>query len=193
MGTTARSAINDFLGGSGIFPPNTPVHQATVAAVTARITGVDKVKWSLTADVLGESERMVARLSGDVGRGFGSLPAISLRLKGGIGGESSLPQTLFRLGGLATVRGFEYATVLGPAFWAAQVELGFARGRVRPLAFLDAGQAARVADFGSTPALVGGGVGVSVLRGLIRFELSRPISPDSGHKLRFDLVLGRLE
>jgi hypothetical protein len=193
VGTTARSAINDFLGGTGIFPPNSPVHQATIAAVTARISGIGKIKWSLTADVLGESERAVARLFGDVGREFGSLPAITFRLKGGIGGEASVPQTLFRLGGLRTVRGFEYATMQEPAFWAAQVELGSRRGRLRPVVFLDAGQAARLAEFGSAPALVGGGVGLSVLRGLIRFELSRPISPDSSHKLRFDLVLGRLE
>jgi hypothetical protein len=193
VGTIARSAINDFLGGTGIFPPNTPVRPATLSAITARITGVDQIKWNLTAEVLAASERTVARLYGGVRLGFGSLPAISFRLKGGGGGEPSLPQTLFRLGGLATVRGFEYATVQGPAFWAAQMELGFGRGRVRPLAFLDGGQAARLADFGSTRALVGVGVGLSVLRGLIRFDLSRPLSPDNTHRLRFDLVLGRIE
>jgi hypothetical protein len=187
----AHSAINDFLGGTGIFPPNSPVHQATFAGATARIAGVGKVKWSLTLDVLGETERSTARVFGDLSRRFGLLPSISFSLKGGAGGEPSLPQTLFRLGGLGTVRGFEYATVQGPAFWAAQLELGVGRGRVRPLAFLDAGQAARFTDFGSTPALVAGGMGLSVLRGLIRFELSRPISGNSSRKLRFDIVLGR--
>jgi hypothetical protein len=193
VGTEAHSAINDFLGGTGIFPPNPPVHQATFAEMTARVTGLDKIKWNLTVDVLRGSDHTAARVYGDVGRRFGAFPMMSLRLKAGLGGETPLPQTLFRLGGLATVRGFEYATVQAPAFWVAQLELGLGRGRIRPLVFLDGGQAAQVADFGSTPALVGGGVGISVLRGLIRFEVSRPISPDSSQNLRFDLVIGRLE
>jgi hypothetical protein len=39
---------------------------------------------------------------------------------------------------------------------------------------------------------VGGGVGLSVLRGLLRFELRRPLSPNGSRKLRFNLTLGRL-
>lgn len=35
--------------------------------------------------------------------------------------------------------------------------------------------------------------GLSVVRGLIRFEPSRPIAPESSDRLRFDLVPGRLE
>lgn len=62
-------------------------------------------------------------------------------------------------------------------------------GRVRPVVFVDAGQAASVSDVISSTALVGGGVGLSLFSGLIRFDLSQAISPDSGSKVRFDLVI----
>jgi len=55
--------------------------------------------------------------------------------------------------------------------------------------FLDVGQASRISRLFSSSALVGGGVGLSLFRGLIRFDLSRPISPDQSGKVRFDLVL----
>ena len=114
---------------------------------------------------------------------------MTLRLRAGTGTEPGLPQSLFRLGGLNTVRGFEYATRRAPAFWAAQVDLALLTGRVRPVLFLDAGQASRLKDFGSSPALVGAGAGLSILKGLLRFDLSRPVSPDTGGKVRFDLVI----
>jgi hypothetical protein len=55
--------------------------------------------------------------------------------------------------------------------------------------FLDAGQAARLSSLMSSTALIGGGVGLSLFGGLVRFDLSRPISPDDSEKLRFDLVI----
>jgi hemolysin activation/secretion protein len=100
-----------------------------------------------------------------------------------------MPQTLFRLGGLGTVRGFEYGTLRAPAFWAAQLDLTPFGARVRPVIFLDAGQASRISRLFSTSALVGGGVGLSLFSGLIRFDLSRPITPDQSGKVRFDLVI----
>ena len=76
-----------------------------------------------------------------------------------------------------------------PAFWATQLDLSPFGGRLRPVFFLDAGQAGRVTDLFSSKALVGGGVGLSLLRGLIRLDFSVPISPDVGGKVRFDLVV----
>ncbi len=63
------------------------------------------------------------------------------------------------------------------------------RARVRPVIFLDAGQASRISSLFSSPAFVGGGVGLSLFSGLIRFDLSRTISPDQSGKVRFDLVV----
>ncbi|MEP7176102.1 MAG: hypothetical protein ABI860_06075, partial [Gemmatimonadales bacterium] len=58
-----------------------------------------------------------------------------------------------------------------------------------PVAFVDVGQADRPGDlFGST-ALAGAGVGLSLFRGALRFDLSHPLTPDTGAKVRFDLVV----
>lgn len=184
----ARSAVNDFLGGSGLFPVNPPVHEGTLAGGSARLRGVGKTRWSLTTDVLGGGGRTTGRVYGDVRRAIGSGLGLTLRLKAGAATEP-LPQTLFRLGGPGTVRGFEYGTLRAPSFWAAQVDLTPFGARVRPVIFVDAGQASRISSLFSSSALIGGGVGVSLFSGLIRFDLSRPISPDQSGKVRFDIVV----
>ena len=186
----ARSAINDFLGGTGLFPPNPPVREGTFGSGSVRLTRLGRTTWNVTLDALGGAGQATARVFADARRDFGSGLGISLRVKGGMGTEPALPQTLFRVGGLNTVRGFEYGTLRAPAFWAAQVDFNPLRGRVRPVLFLDAGQASRLEDLFTSTALVGGGAGLSLLNGLIRFDLSRPISPDGARKLRFDLVIG---
>jgi hypothetical protein len=185
----ARSAVNDFLGGSGLFPPNPPVNEATFAAGSMGLSGRGRTNWNLTFDILGGSGHAVARLFGEARRTVGAGPAITFRIKAGAGTEPALPQTVFRLGGLNTVRGFEYGTVRGPGFWAAQLDVALLPGRIRPVVFLDAGQASRLPDLLSSSALVGAGAGLSLFKELIRFNLSRPLSPDVGGKLRFDVVI----
>jgi hypothetical protein len=184
----ARSAINDFFGGSGRFPPNPPIKEGVFGSVVARLSGARRARWNLALNVLGGAGQTTARLYGDVRRSFGRRRAITVRIKAGAGTEPALPQTLFRLGGLYTVRGFEYGTVRSPAFWAAQLDLAPVGDRFRPVLFIDAGQGGRIADLFSNTALVGGGVGLSLFRGLVRLDFSRPISPDVGGKVRFDLV-----
>jgi hypothetical protein len=140
----ARSAINDFLGGTGHFPPNPLVAQGTFAGGSARLHGVGTTGWNVTADLLGGRGPTTARLYGDVRRGIGRGLGLTLRLKGGAATSPTLPQSLFRLGGLGTVRGFEYGTLRAPAFWAAQLDITPFGARVRPVIFLDAGQASRL-------------------------------------------------
>lgn len=186
----AKSAVNDFFGGTGRFPPNPPVDEGTFAGASARLRSVGTPRWNLTADVLAGEAATTARLFGDIRRHIGSGMGITLRLKAGAATEPAMPQTLFRLGGLATVRGFEYGTLRAPAFWAAQVDITPFRARVRPVIFLDAGQASRISRLFSSSALVGGGVGLSLFSGLIRLDLSRAIAADrSSGKVRFDLVV----
>jgi hemolysin activation/secretion protein len=95
----------------------------------------------------------------------------------------------FRLGGISTVRGFDYGTLVGQAFWSAQLDFTPLPSRIRPVLFVDAGQAGRASGLFDTKALVGAGVGVSLLRGALRFDLSRRLSPDIA-RLRFDVVIG---
>lgn len=185
----AQSELNDLLGGTGLFPPNPPVDEGTFGGGSVRLRHLGATRWSLTADVLAGSGGTTGRLFGEARRAFGDGLGATLRLKAGAATEPAQPQMLFRLGGLHTVRGFEYGTLRAASFWAAQVDLSPFGGRVRPVAFLDLGQAAGLPDLFSSSALVGGGVGLSLFGGLIRFDLSRPISPDLPGKVRFDLVL----
>jgi outer membrane protein assembly factor BamA len=157
--------------------------------LVARVSGVQRYRWNIVLDLLGGEGQTAARLYGDVRRSFGRNRLVTLKLKAGAGTEPTFPQTLFRLGGLNSVRGFEYGTLRSPAFWATQLDFSPFAGRVRPVLFIDAGQGARLADLFSSPALVGGGAGIALFRGLVRLDFSRPISPKGVRKVRFDLVL----
>ena len=185
----ARSAVNDFFGGTGLFPPNPRVHEGTFAGIAAQARNRGRTRWSVTADLVDGGSRTTGRLYGDllrrIGRGWG----LTLRLKAGAASESPTPQMLFRQGGVNTVRGFEYGTLRAPAFWAGQLDVTPFDGRVRPVLFIDAGQASRISRLFSSTAIVGAGVGLSLFRGLLRFDLSQPISPDQGGKVRFDLLV----
>lgn len=185
----ARSAVNDFLGGTGLFPPNPPVDEGTFGGASAQLRRVGQTRWTVTADVLGGSGQTTGRVFGHVMRSLGTGLGLTVRLKAGVATEPTMPQAFFRLGGLNTIRGFEYGVLRAPAFWAGQLDITPFGGKVRPVAFLDAGQAARVSRLLSSTALVGGGIGLSLFRGIIRFDLSRPISPRGSDKVRFDLVI----
>ena len=189
VGQAAHSAINDFLGGSGEFPPNPPIKDGVFGGVEGRLSGARRMRWNLAVDLLGGTGQTTARLYGDIRRSFGGHRAVTIRLKAGAATEPTLPQTLFRVGGVATVRGFEYGTLRSPAFWAAQLDLAPLGDRIRPVLFIDAGQGGRTGDLFSTTALVGGGAGISLFRGLLRLDLSHPISGGSREKVRFDLIL----
>ena len=185
----ARSAVNDLLGGDGRFPPNPPVDEGTFAGLSARLRSAGSFRWNAAADVLGGDDQVVARLYGDLRADLGDASGASVRLSAGIASEDDQPQSLFRLGGVATVRGFDYGTRRGQAIWAAQLDATPFAGRLRPVAFVDAGQSARAADLFSSAVLVGAGVGLSLFHGALRFDLSHPITPDHGGKLRFDIVV----
>ena len=185
----ASSSVNDFLGGTGLFPPNPLVREGTFGFASFSLGRRTRLAWSGTVDLRAGTGRTVARGHGALRTTVGTVPEFTFRLKAGAATEPAFPQSLFRLGGLNTVRGFEYGIRRAPTFWAVQADVALSRGRVRPLVFLDAGQASTLSDLFSSPALVGAGVGLALLRGLLRFELSRPVSPDVGGKLRFDVVI----
>jgi hypothetical protein len=185
----ARSAINDFFGGTGLFPLNPRVHEGTFGGIAVQVRNRGRTRWSLTADALGGGGRTTGRFYGDVRRRIGRGWGIMLRLKAGAATEPGTPQNLFRQGGVNTVRGFEYGSLRAPAFWAGQLDMTPFDGRVRPVLFIDAGQASRISHLFSSTALVGAGVGLSLFRGLLRFDLSRAVSPDQRGKVRFDLLV----
>jgi hypothetical protein len=185
----AKSAVNDVLGGDGVFAPNPAVDPGTYGAASVRLTQVGTWRWALTADVLGNADHTTGRVFGDLRVDAGDGLGATLRLKAGIATAPTLGQSLFRLGGQQTVRGFDYGARRGQAFWAAQLDVAPFRGRLRPVAFVDAGQSAAASDLFSSTALAGAGVGLSMYGGALRFDLSHPLTPDTGGKLRFDIVV----
>jgi hypothetical protein len=185
----AQSEVNDFLGGDGSFPVNPGVREGTFALLSAGVSGIRSYRWSLTTDLLAGEGRATARLFGQIRRSFGRHRGLTLSGKAGAGTRPGSPQALFRLGGVNTVRGFSYGTIRSPAFWAAQLDFAPLGGRVRPVLFLDAGQGAEISGLFSSTVLVGGGVGLSLFSGLVRLDFSQAISPDTGGKVRFDLVV----
>jgi hypothetical protein len=84
------------------------------------------------------------------------------------------------------VRAFDYGYQRGPALWALQVDWAPTGKMVRPVLFVDGGQAGAIDRLSETPILVGGGAGVSFLRGLVRLDLSHSITPSVGG-VRVDL------
>ena len=108
-----------------------------------------------------------------------------------VAGTSSGPlpaQRAFFLGGLRSVRGLSAGTAVGDAMWLVRSEIGANVAAVRPVLFTDIGWAGPRAEW-RTPAttLRGAGVGLSVLDGLFRVELSRGLAPV--RQTRFDLSL----
>ena len=185
----AGSAVNDFLGGDGRFPVNPPVDEGTFGGAQARLTHAGSTRWLVAADVLGGEGRTTARAYAELRRDLGGRRGATLRVRSGVATAPTLRQSLFRLGGPATVRGFDYGVRRGQAFWAGQLDIAPFRGRLRPVAFIDAGQADRLEALFSGPALVGAGIGISLFNGVFRMNLSHPITPDTGAKVRFDLVV----
>jgi hemolysin secretion/activation protein ShlB/FhaC/HecB len=185
----AKSAVNDLLGGDGVFPPNAPVDPGTYGGASVRVTHSGAWRWGLTADVLGNADHATGRLFGDLRVEPGDRLGATLRLKAGVATSPTLEQSLFRLGGQQTVRGFDYGARRGQAFWAAQLDFAPIGGRLRPVAFVDAGQTADPSNLFSSTALSGAGVGLSMYGGALRLDLSHPLTPDNGGKLRFDIVV----
>lgn len=182
----AESELNDFLGGAGLFPLNPAVDEGRFGGGFVRLSGVGDLRWHATADVLGGGGTTTGRLHGEIRHGIGGRRGATVRVKSGIATAPTLRQSAFRLGGVGTVRGHEYGERVGQAFWAAQLDVAPVRGRLRPVLFLDAGQAGGAESLLSGKVLAGAGVGVSLFSGLVRFDVSRSLAPDRG-RLRFDI------
>lgn len=184
----ARSWLNDALGGTGRFPVNPPIADGTYAGLLVRLDyGAFRSRWHLAADVLGRSERATARVYGGVSRPVWRAGGVAtLAARAGVTTSDPLPQQAFRLGGLTTVRGFDYGTRGGQAFWAAQLDWSLRQGLVQPVVFVDAGQGGGASGLFETAVIAGAGGGLSLLGGLFRFDLSHPLT-EGGSGLRFDL------
>jgi len=186
----AHSGLNDLLGGSGDFTPLDPVLPGTFATLGGNISGGGlPTSWRLGAELIAGTAATAARLWIAAGTSIRAPAGLNVALNGwvGVGAGDSISQRAFRLGGGATLRGYEAGAFRGASAYAASVELSMAGHLLSPLVFADMGQAAAsgVAFTGGPRASVG--AGVSVLWGLLRVYLARALEADKSW--RFDIVL----
>ncbi|MBL0169809.1 MAG: hypothetical protein IPP90_03620 [Gemmatimonadaceae bacterium] len=115
--------------------------------------------------------RVAAALTGSIGSSIGRVPV----------------QRNWYMGGLRSVRGQIAGTQSGDAFWLARGEIGTRRGAFRPVAFYDVGWAGSRTAIGKTQPQRGAGIGLGLLDGLFRVDLSRGLYPYK--RWRTDLYL----
>jgi hypothetical protein len=190
VSTDATSAINDVLGGSGDFPANPAITEGFFVGLTATLDGVVGTgTWRLGAEGLGGAGVTTARFMAELRQRAFGIRGVTLTGRAGVATSDTLPQSRFRLGGLKTVRGFDYGTFEGQAFWSAQGDWTPLKGTVRPVLFLDVGQVGDVGSVFSQRPLIGTGAGLSFFNGIVRFDLSVPLAGPA-HEVRFDIQFG---
>ena len=178
------------------FIANPAAQRATAYGASARLVssaGLDPLGWRVQSDVRVEGaggDYSYARGLADltVSHPLGLGLAGALTTSAGYTAGTVPVQKLFYLGGLRTIRGETALTGVGDAFWMARAELGLAAAAVRPMLFGDIGWAGDRREFGNPGRPMSGvGVGVSMLDGLIRADLSRGLYPVK--QTRFDIYL----
>jgi len=194
--TTARSGVNDALGGDGLFPPNVAITPGLFGVARVGLAGASALGWGVAVDGIAGEGTANARLiaSGRYEFNEGG-PGFTIRARIGGAVRDTLPQFALTAGGVNTVRGFDYAAQRGQAAWSAQLDVTPLKSWFRPVGFIDAGRAGRWADLADGRTLVGAGAGLSIysklLRtSLVRFDFSYPLTqraPDQGW--RFDLIV----
>ena len=170
-----------------VFEPNFTAHRATYGGARARYFathGLDPQGLRLFSDGrleaayadTGAYGRAAFEVTASHGVGNGAL-ALTLGAGSSVG---FLPaQRNWYLGGSQTVRGQRPGRESGDAFWLARAEVAHGLGVIRPVVFADLGWAGDRRNWRSIGLpLSGGGVGTSVLDGLVRFDVARGINPD---------------
>ncbi|HEX6599351.1 MAG TPA: hypothetical protein VF034_08535, partial [Gemmatimonadaceae bacterium] len=189
---TARQETNFSLAHAtnGVdFVPNVEAARGTYLGARTRYTrsfGLDPQGFRLFSDFRLEGARGDtasygrAALDLTTSHGIGN-GAVSLTLAGGSSVGEVPPQRFWFLGGSRTVRGHRPGTEAGDAFWLARAEIAHGLGVVRPVLFGDigwAGDRRTWRDIGQP--MSGAGAGITILDGLIRFDVARGITPKPG-------------
>ena len=169
--------------GAGAFRPNPPVAEGTYySASIRRPVTLGPAAADAGGDLLGTDSLLSARVWGAMSIPFRIFRRTgTLTLRAGASRGDALAQHAFRVGGPYTVRGYEYGTRIGREFWSAQLDLAVARSLFwAPVVFFDVG------DTFTADPMIGAGAGLSLVNGLLRFNLSKGLRPSNG--VRFDLA-----
>lgn len=161
----------------------------TGASVTLRAAHPVSRTVTLSSDVSLEA----ARGDFDFERGSVTLRAMVVPVASKFAGALSLTaatsqgavpaQSLFRVGGPTSIRGYPTAALIGTGAWVARGEVSRGLPAARLVAFADVGWAGDRAHWGSGRTLVGVGIGASILDGLVRFDIARGLNDPKGTRL----------
>ena len=91
------------------------------------------------------------------------------------------------LGGATTVRGYDGGAMVGQSMARARVELTRGNTAAGIALFADAGWAGERDDFDSDDALFGGGIGFTLMNGLLRLDVARGFTAPTGWRIHFHL------
>ncbi|HET7585083.1 MAG TPA: BamA/TamA family outer membrane protein [Gemmatimonadaceae bacterium] len=173
------------------FLPNIVAQRAREMGASFRITpsfGLDPRGFRLAADLRGEGaagdfDYTRGALDLTVAHPVGARLEASVTAGAGMSGGTVPPQRLWYLGGPHTIRGFDPGEGAGNAYWMTRTELGRQYRAVRPSLFFDLGWAGDRRDWWHPgQPLSSAGAGLSVLDGLLRFDVAKTIHPDRGFR-----------
>lgn len=196
----AAAVENSFSLGTA-FIPNIVARSGQYAGVSTRLLhtkGLDPDGFRLFTDMRLEGGGALSD-SANAAYGRGALDltltqgsplgTVALTLSGGTSAGPLPAQRRWYLGGAHTVRGQRADTAIsGNAYWLGRLEYGGEVRVIRPIIFGDVGWVGnREAWRDVGRPMSGVGIGVSVLDGLIRGDLSRGLYPQ--RRFRFDLYL----
>jgi hypothetical protein len=169
------------------FEPNIVAQRGMYEGARVRYTrsfGLDPQAFRLFSDARlegahgdsGSYGRAALDLTASHGIGNG---ALSLTTAAGSSVGTLPTQRYWFLGGTQTVRGQRPGIAVGNAFWLARGELGYGVGVTRPVVFADLGWAGDRTKWRDIAQPVSGaGVGLSIMDGLVRFDVARGINPE---------------
>lgn len=182
----------------GTFAPNILAAAGTSTGAAVRFLdsrGVDPRGFRLFSDVrleaaTGDSTYGRGAMEFTLSRGLPGDLAAAVTVAGGSSLGPVPSQRRWYLGGTHTVRGQSADTASsGNAFWLARTEVGREFRSLRLSTFGDlgwVGDRTRISEVGRP--MSGAGVGVSMLDGLVRFDVARGLYP--AKQFRFDLYIG---
>jgi len=109
--------------------------------------------------------------------------ATALEAAAGSSAGSVPPQSLWYLGGPATLRGYAGAAAVGESFWRARADVSTRFTGARVALFGDAAWAGPRADLGTGSPLLSWGIGASFLDGLVRLDAARGVRWPAGWRV----------